>query len=110
MLGREISLGGWERWDTLHIASRYHGSHTIPAYMGQLLFLGGPQPAGRCTGWSALHGGYAGVLVMKREAQEGGLPWVGASQHPKVHKDVTVDGKVCAELLRMYGENYTTIG
>ena len=39
--------------------------------------------------------------LTKREAQFGRMPWVGASQHPKVYKGVMVDRHVCAELLRV---------
>jgi len=43
-------------------------------------------------------------------AQDGETSWVEGLSDPKVLKSVTVRGRLCAELLRLPGNNLGTIG
>ena len=73
--------------------AQYHGSHTIPAYMGQSMLLGGPQHAHGCTGWSALRRSSGGGTVKRHRAQNGRNVWVGDLPAPQGSKSVTVGMK-----------------
>jgi len=72
------------------------GSHTTPVYWASSRSWVHPvlsiTTGQRCS--------TAGCCAQGHQAQDGNIPWVGASQHPRDSKSVLVHRLFCAKLLR----------